>query len=215
MSYPLTTDRKPCPNCGHSNRVTAKNCTQCGFAFFLADTGGMLRKRCAHCGFFNRMGAKICTRCGAAFRGTVMESRSQRQKWCPQCGAPRKAGAKVCNQCGYRFKAEPVEPPLVQSNDLGVPIKVKPPEPPVKVTPRVTPTASEPPAQPASPKPTDLSGEPAPYLSPEELERLRQMGTDRRDVFVRLFKSLRETKRKFPNTVEHRSNTLTGTKTRP
>ncbi len=177
-------DRKICPNCGHSNRYSAKNCTQCGFSFMFIRTEGALRKRCAFCGHYNRLGAKTCSQCGSKFRGTAEEMipRSQVQKWCPQCGAPRREGAKVCSRCGYRYKTSPIEPPVVQSNELSE--KVIPAE---KLDPAPPPAVDS-----APPKQRDLSGEPAPYLSDHELEHLRRMGSERRDVFVRLFNVLRD-----------------------
>ncbi len=228
----MSEDRKLCPNCGHSNRAVAKTCTQCGFAFLLANdnnsniaNGGLLRKRCAQCGAMNRMGAKVCAQCGMAFGGRVL---TLRQRWCPQCGAERRPNAKVCSFCGYRYKVdtEPIEPPLLLSNDLSEPIRVRSelPHTPAPIsaeapkvqasvrTPDLTstavptvPTASplvEPPvllsndlAEPVkvhtmtgttpTPKPRDLSGEPAPFISKEELDRLRRMGDQNSGLFLR------------------------------
>src|SRR6185369_10981531 len=64
--------------------------------------------------------------------------------------------------------AVPTESPLVQSNALAEPVKVQ------SVT-GTTPT----------PKPRDLSGEPAPYISKDELERLRRMGDQNAGLFLR------------------------------
>ena len=165
--------RKVCPNCGHENRATAKNCTQCGFAFFLASSDGMLRKRCRVCGHLNRMGARVCSQCGTAFGGKILAPRQQPQNWCPNCGARRRDGAKVCSFCGYRYKV-PAEPPVVQSNDLSAPVS---PGGVISV-----------------PKPPDLRGEPAPFLSDEELRRLRREGEHRPGFFVRLYQVLRDDK---------------------
>src|SRR5664279_4191097 len=211
MSQASPKDYKFCPKCGQKNRATAKNCTQCGFAFFLKDTSGMLRKRCSICGSMNRMGAKICSHCGAAFHGNVIATPPQQQRWCPQCGARRHDNAKVCSQCGYRFKTPTVplrESPVVQSDDLGEPIAVHsitsaPPVPkPLTETPVVQSNdLGEPiavhsvtsvPVTPTPQQPPDLNGEPAPYLAPEELRRLRRMGGDRPGLFVRLYQVLRE-----------------------
>jgi len=167
--------RKRCPNCGHSNRATAKNCTQCGFAFFLASSDGILRKRCSLCGHMNRLGAKVCSQCGSAFQGHILSAPNQRQKWCPQCGAKRRDTAKVCSRCGYRFKVPPMESPVIQSDTLGEPI----------VSQKITTSTPE-------PKKHDLSGEPAPYLSKDELERLRRVGTASPGTFVRIFQILRD-----------------------
>ncbi len=177
----LEHERKRCPKCGHSNRAAAKICTECGYAFFLESTSGMLRKRCSHCGFMNQMGAKVCSQCGHKFHGKLLSTRARShnltQKWCPQCGAQRREGAKVCSYCGYRFKELKVEPPVVQSSTLADPVTVH----------NVT-------SAPPEPKVRDLSGEPAPYVSQDELERLRQMGGERPGVFLRLFKAIRDDK---------------------
>lgn len=47
---------------------------------------------------------------------------------------------------------------------------------------------------PPEPKVPDLSGEPAPYISKDELERLRRMGGERPGVFLRLFQAIRDDK---------------------
>jgi ribosomal protein L40E len=225
----MSEERKLCPNCGHSNRAAAKNCTQCGFAFFNAASSdssnnnaasdNLLRKRCQQCGAMNRMGAKVCVQCGKAFRGKFV---TFRQKWCPQCGAERRPNAKVCSFCGYRFKPESapvvVEPPVVQSNELSMPISTRKDSPhtpaPIAAevpkvpqgvrTPDLT-SAAVPTEAPImqsndladpikmrsttgttpTPKPPDLSGEPAPYLSPDELSRLRRMGDQTTGLFIR------------------------------
>jgi hypothetical protein len=173
-------ERKACPNCGHSSRATAKICSHCGYVFFAVRENGMVRKRCAHCGHLNRMGAKVCTNCGSAFSGIAMISRGQAQKWCPQCGAPRRPTAKVCSQCGYHFKSTPIEPPLVHPNPKAVPIAPAQPVPP-----------SHPIRHARTP---DIAGEPAPFLSDDELNRLRDVGNQNVDVFVRLFSALRSDK---------------------
>ncbi|MBK8030578.1 MAG: zinc ribbon domain-containing protein [Chloroflexi bacterium] len=102
---------KACPRCGHTNKLTAKNCTQCGAPFYLADVQGEMRKRCAACGHFNRLTANVCTRCGAAYAKVQIAARGHKQKWCPQCGAPRRMTAKACSRCGYRFVIRPAEAP--------------------------------------------------------------------------------------------------------
>lgn len=252
-------DRKVCPRCGHSNRGTAKICTQCGFAFLRSEApvsqtldqllnpesvdagrsadAAPLRKRCPNCGHMNRLGAKKCSQCGTAFGGRVLPAREHVQRWCPNCGARRRDGAKVCSYCGYRYKT-PTEAPVVQTSDLGEPItsggvisakvpaaSAAPTEPPVVQTgelgepvtagetitaipPKVSRQPVEPPvvqaetlAEPVkvrrvitTPKPPDLSGEPAPYLSAEDLKRLRDVGEHRPGFFVRLYQVLRDDK---------------------
>lgn len=176
MSQPLSHERKTCPRCGHSSRASVKVCPQCGYAF-LSSTGGILRKRCDACGHMNRLGAKVCSRCGKAFENSVSMLQSEGQKWCPQCGKRRNASAKVCSNCGYRFKTPAISAPVVQSETHSEPISVK------KIT-----------SAPPTPKPRDLSGEPAPYISPEELKRLRDMGAQDPGLFVRLYHVLRDNK---------------------
>jgi hypothetical protein len=48
------------------------------------------------------------------------------------------------------------------------------------------PVATPPPPAKPAPRLPDLSGEPAPYLSNEELNQLRRAGSDHNDIFVRL-----------------------------
>jgi len=219
----LEHERKRCPKCGHSNRAEAKICTECGYAFFLDDTSGVLRKRCSHCGYMNRMGAKVCSQCGSKFRVKLLTTRGRiqaqnhAQKWCPQCGAQRNEGAKVCSFCGYHYKdiqvqpapvrpvvpkvEPPFEPPVMQSSTQAEPttIQAVTPEPSFE-PPVMQSSVSEPvtvhnvTSAPPEPKAPDLSGEPAPYITQEELERLRTMGGERPGVFLRLFKAIRDDK---------------------
>ncbi len=177
MSQAFSHERKLCPNCGHSSRVSVKVCPQCGYAF-LTSTGGVLRKRCAACGHMNRLGAKTCSQCGKAFASGVSSLQSGEQKWCPNCGKRRNGSAKVCSSCGYRFKTPAADKPIIQAETQAEPIKLRK-------------TTSAPP----TPKPPDLSGEPAPYISPEELKRLRELGTQDPGLFVRLYHVLRDNKR--------------------
>jgi hypothetical protein len=62
----------------------------------------------------------------------------------------------------------PTEAPLLPSNDLADPVGVR-------STTGTTPT----------PKPPDLKGVPAPYLSKDELERLRRMSDQNAGLFLR------------------------------
>jgi DNA-directed RNA polymerase subunit RPC12/RpoP len=194
---------KVCPRCGHTNRMSAKNCTQCGTAFFLALVDGEIRKRCPRCGVYNRESAKVCTNCGREYRTLQLTSRGQRQKWCPQCGAPRHATAKVCARCGFRFKTgAAVEAPLQQSSLTTDPIPPQaaakpapPPEAPIKQSPLIAEPISRrvtaaPPRRGAARPDFDLSGEPAPYISPEELDRIRGKRPSRWDNIRRFIRSL-------------------------
>lgn len=155
---------KACPQCGHTNKLTAKNCSQCGTRFFLAEVEGEMRKRCDSCGHFNRMTANVCARCGTPYVKTQIAARGQRQKWCPQCGSPRKPTANVCARCGYRFVVKPGVPPIVQADTLSAPK-----------------TVIEPP---------DIDGEPAPYLSPEELRKIRLGDRETADTFLNAMQKL-------------------------
>lgn len=155
---------KACPHCGHTNKLTAKNCTQCGTPFYLAEVEGEMRKRCATCGHFNRMTANVCTKCGTAYAKVQIAARGHKQKWCPQCGSPRKATAKVCTRCGYRFVAKPSVAPIDQSTTLTDPK-----------------TVIEPP---------DLDGEPAPYISQDELRKIRLGDRETADSFLRAMQDL-------------------------
>lgn len=104
------TDRKMCPQCGHSNRITAKVCTNCGYNFANmmwaqsdppSGVEGVPLKRCPECGHENRVSAKVCSQCGHRFRVG-----SSRQKWCPRCGTVNRLEAKVCIHCGHRFRTD-------------------------------------------------------------------------------------------------------------
>jgi hypothetical protein len=88
--------------------------------------------------------------------------RAHGKKWCPQCGTPRRKQAKVCSNCGYRFKTVPAETAIVPNAD-----------PPVTLPPEFDAPA---PLPPVSPHPVPLEGEPAPYISNEELNQLRGAG---------------------------------------
>jgi ribosomal protein L40E len=156
--------RKACPRCGHQNRVTAKVCVQCAHAFVLVDADGVVRKTCANCNHANRLTARVCSQCGHHFSSLrPMKRLGSGQKWCPQCGAARKPSAKVCNQCGFRFKPHTTRPPIVGTV-----------EPPVTLPPTFEARAPLPPNRPSV---TDsLSGVPSPYLSSDDLNRLRASG---------------------------------------
>lgn len=182
MSVPIPADdeRKLCPKCGHSNRFSAKNCVNCGAPFYLVHTNGEVRKRCFNCGTFNRMNAKVCAQCGTTYpRLQLASKRRDGQKWCPQCGAPRRATAKVCTQCGFRFKQNAIkEPPIGQSDELAEAIRRirKVDDSPLiqsevmadPVTQRGTAGVNRKAPRPAA----DVAGEPAPYISPDELKRI-------------------------------------------
>ena len=168
MTEALPADRKICPNCGHANRATANVCAQCGRAFTLVRSTGLLRKRCPDCGHANRLRAKVCSQCGHTFSIPKPGRRSvTTAKWCPECGHKRNPGAKVCSNCGYHFDNR-------KSNTAAI---TQMPQP------AVTP-------QPAPPQPIklppDLKGEPAPYISNDQLDQLRQGGAYHSNVFVRL-----------------------------
>ncbi|MEO8609014.1 MAG: zinc ribbon domain-containing protein [Chloroflexota bacterium] len=156
---PLT-PRKPCPACGHANKINAKVCTQCGHAFVLIGADGTIRKACSACGHANRLTAQVCSQCGHAFAG-LRPGKLLRRKWCPQCGTERKLGAKVCTQCGFHFKTAPAEAPVVPAA-----------KPPIVLPP----TPDNPAVLPPQKSHAGLEGEPSPFVSSDELDRLRGSG---------------------------------------
>ncbi|HEX2906696.1 MAG TPA: zinc ribbon domain-containing protein [Phototrophicaceae bacterium] len=170
-------DRKLCAHCGHANRGAAKVCSQCGQPFLLVGETGTLRKTCPGCGHKNRVSAQVCSQCGRAFRsGTSVKvaATNRRPRWCPQCGTARRPSAKVCPQCGHKFYARSSQPPLTQT-----------PPPAVTLLPDVFP------APPVDLPPT-LTGEPSPFLSSDELDRLRQTGMYHPNILVRLYHRTRK-----------------------
>jgi predicted amidophosphoribosyltransferase len=153
--------RKTCPTCGHPNRFNAKVCTQCGHAFILVSADGVMRKTCSTCGHANRLAARVCSQCGRAFPDVRPVQLLRGKRWCPQCGAPRRATAKVCSQCGFRFTSTPKETPIVPA-----------PKPAITLPPAldVSPTL------PRRKSHTGLEGEPSPYITNDELNRLLGSG---------------------------------------
>ncbi len=181
MTIPSTPTIKICPKCGHRSRASAKNCAQCGTGFFIVYSKGELRKRCHECGFYNLDRAKVCTRCGTSYPAILMTSRGHVHKWCTQCGAIRRLTAKVCNRCGFHFTPPPLETPIQQSPALAEPLSQQI-------------EAAPPPSGAARPA-FDLSGEPAPYISPQEMQRLQRGGTTRTGRMMRLLRALLGEKR--------------------
>jgi hypothetical protein len=195
--------RKRCPNCGHMNRLGAKTCSRCGTAF----GGKVLPARehpqqwCPNCGARRRDGAKVCSYCGYRFKTPTEAPIVQTG----DLSEPITAGGVISANLPAP-SAAPTEPPVVQTGELGEPVTAG------GVisanAPKVSGTPTEPPvvqndtlAEPVkvrrvvtAPKPPDLSGEPAPYLSPEDLKRLREVGEHRPGFFVRLYQVLRDDK---------------------
>lgn len=166
MTEPAASNRKYCPHCGHSNRAGANVCSQCGRSFVLVKATGTLRKRCPTCGYDNRLRANVCSQCGHNFQvEKASKAPGKGVKWCPQCGKKRNPTAKVCSQCGYHFEKTGTAP-IVQMPAPAIVAKPRPPAP-VKL-------------------PPDLKGEPAPYLSNDEINHLRKGGVYHSNVFVRL-----------------------------
>ena len=57
------------PSAGTAIAHRRRYCTNCGFAFFLEDTSGMLRKRCSHCGYYEPYGGEsLQPAAGASFQ---------------------------------------------------------------------------------------------------------------------------------------------------
>jgi predicted amidophosphoribosyltransferase len=153
--------RKTCPKCGHTNRLNAKICTQCGHAFILVSDDGTVRKTCPKCNHPNRLSARVCSQCGYTFVSLRPAKLLRGKKWCPQCGVARRPSAKVCSQCGYHFKSVPAESPVIPAAKPGVTL---PPAPDLPTT--------LPPRKPHG----GIEGEPSPYISSDELNRLRRAG---------------------------------------
>ncbi|MBA3873902.1 MAG: zinc ribbon domain-containing protein [Anaerolineae bacterium] len=170
MTETTPTDRKICSHCGHSNRLNAKVCTDCGQPFVLVRATSLLRKRCPTCGYENRLRAKVCSNCGHEFqveKAAKVPTPTTSAKWCPKCGTQRKPGAKVCSNCGYHFETgKTATAPIVQMPQPAITTKPTP-TPPVKL-------------------PPDLKGEPAPFISNEQLNQLREGTTYHSNVFVRM-----------------------------
>jgi len=164
MTTEPTANRKPCPLCGHANRPTAKVCSNCGHGFVSARADGTLRKFCPHCGTENRIRARVCVQCGQPFRGVRPVIKMNGQKWCPQCGKARRKQAKVCTNCGYRFKIVTEEAPVVPKTD-----------PPIMLPPQFDAPPKLPPSTPPK-RNVPLEGEPAPYLTSDEIDRIRGGG---------------------------------------
>lgn len=172
MTSNAPANRKPCPKCGHANRPTAKVCSNCGHGFVSTREDGTLRKFCAQCGAENRIRARVCAQCGTPFRGVRPIIKVSGQKWCPQCGKPRRKQAKVCSQCGYRFRPTPEEAPVVPNADPPITLPEK------FDTPANLPTPTK--------RPVPLEGEPAPFLTNDEINQLRKTGIYRQNFAVRV-----------------------------
>lgn len=172
MTETTPADRKICSYCGHSNRSTAQVCTQCGRSFVLVRSTGMLRKRCPNCDHENRLRAKVCSQCGQTFSVEKLVRRpNATAKWCPRCGHKRKPEAKVCSNCGYHFETHKANTAAIVQTPPPATNPKPAPQQPVKL-------------------PPDLKGEPAPFLSDDQLNRLRQDGPYHSNVFVRLLNQM-------------------------
>lgn len=220
MSDALDLARKQCPHCGHTNRIGAKICTNCGYAFpatRLAKPEGVPLKRCPECGHENRLSAKVCSQCGHKFRS--MESKGE--KWCPRCGTVCRLEAKVCSQCGHKFRtnfadspaaarstrsapeviAPIIEPPIVQNPETPITLPTQFEAPPRLPDPPRLGTSTPPPpaadqtntAPPDAPLPgsaDDMGGEPAPDLTDIDFDSMRRTSPDHIDAAGRVIISL-------------------------
>lgn len=166
--------RKLCPKCDHANRPTAKVCSRCGYGFVSVREDGALRKFCTHCGAENRIRARVCVQCGQLFRGVRPIIKVRGQKWCPQCGKPRRQQAKVCSNCGYRFKIIPQEAPIVPQTKPAITLPQQFDAPPAL-----------PPDRPPK-RPVPLEGEPAPYLTNDEINQIRGAGVYNQNLAARV-----------------------------
>ena|SRR5579859_6843402 len=173
----LLHERKHCPKCGHENRLAAKVCSNCGYAFPVTAQ----------------------TKTAPSDLSPVSPSKT-RAKLCPECGTVCHLEAKVCPKCGHRFQTDfsgkpPAisEPPIVQMPSQGIVIPPEPSPPPVlpeppQLPPAAPPTPSPTPVNVAPPLPDkaeppamdQTSGEPAPELTEVDIEALRRRSPDRR-----------------------------------
>ncbi len=217
MSDALDLARKQCPQCGHANRIAAKICTNCGYAFpatSLAKPEGVPLKRCPECGHENRLSAKVCSQCGHKFRS--MESKGE--KWCPRCGTVCRLEAKVCSHCGHKFrtsftnnaaasktasnagKSQITESPIVQTPDAPITLPAQfeapprlPDPPKIEVRAPSTPIDQPNKASTAVPLPDaddDMGGEPAPDLTDIDFDSMRRTSPDHIDSAGRVIISL-------------------------
>lgn len=128
------------------------------------------RKYCTHCGHRNRRAARVCTACGTPFAAPAdvhavplarLIANPPSRRYCPQCGAAHVARAKFCPQCGHDFRgaAVPREAPVVGNAAPAIELPAQPAPPTVLPPPVIIPSKG---------------GEPAPYLSTDELDELRR-----------------------------------------
>ncbi len=107
---------------------------------------------------------------------------TEKAKSCPECGTINKLTAKVCIQCGHRFQTQ-FNAPAQQSSP-----RSKPTTKPQEEHPDST-SAISPPVDP-------LEGSPAPDVSSEDLDELREESPEHSDAYERLKRSLRRKDRK-------------------
>jgi|GEM_PF-1025760 len=223
MSDALNAAHKQCPHCGHENRLAAKICTNCGYAFpaaALAQPFGVPLKKCPTCGHENRLSAKVCSQCGHVFHAML----SKGQKWCPECGTVNRLEAKVCTQCGHKFRTDFVnantnkaplathdvltEPPIMQapSPALMLPTQYdlppRLPDPPHIDLPAAPPALSAAQAAPtnvpmSAPIDHSADSEPAPDLSDLDFDTMRRTTPEHHvDSYGRIILSLLKKDRK-------------------
>ncbi len=165
---------KFCPQCGAARRRTAKVCMQCGY-HFQAGSGRRTRS----------------TKPGSATRSGEVE------KTCPHCGTINALRAKVCIQCGHRFRTQ-----FAQTQPHGLPdpdsAVAEPPITQHPDAPLILPEEFVGTARPVLPL-TDNNtttdevpqDEPAPAMSSDELDRLREQLDEHITPYERLQRSLR------------------------
>ena len=167
------------------------------------------QKFCPQCGAPNKRTAKVCVQCGHRFKATTLASAqphesaaqlSEIEKSCPACGTVNKLAAKVCIQCGHRFSTR------FEQNKASEP-SAKISEPPVAQNPQpalTLPQAFELPSTPDLPSVSapniltgnSLEGEPAPDISSDELNRLREQSAENIPPYERLQRSLQRKQQK-------------------
>lgn len=140
---------------------------------------------CPQCGHRNRRTAKVCAQCGHRFTAHIAD-----KKWCSECGTPNHRRAKVCTHCGHRFRRQQqegavlpqiAEAPIVQTPDAPL---ILPEE--FSQTPQLDSADG----QVGQSRPANLDGEPAPTISGDALDILREDSLDNLDAYERLKRSL-------------------------
>lgn len=138
-------DQKSCPNCGHTNRASARFCGKCGF--------------------------DVTTTAAPAAGQPVATSPAQKPaapsgpasappEFCPSCGREVAPGVRFCRYCGADLSAAAALPVQAPPPVAVAPVQAAA-STPAKTTTRPDPMPVAPPAQPAS-SPARVASQPAP-----------------------------------------------------